>query len=213
VQCREVARPPRASKHDRAPLVRGVFTCFGCVLVVSWLRLLPPLRLTSRGKAKIRSWEKIRTTLKDHFLPPSYLQHDYSKLHNLQQGSLSVEEYIREFKKLLIKCDIQEGEDPTIVRYLSGLDARYANVVELQQYSSFDDVCVLAHRVEQQKKSKPFKRDLPKPPLPKSSPINKGSFQPPPKPTTSLPNPPSKSPTPQNKPPFGTNSNRRCYKC
>ena len=26
-----------------------------------------------RGKAKIRSWEKMRTKLKDHFLPPSYL--------------------------------------------------------------------------------------------------------------------------------------------
>jgi len=53
VQGREVARPPRASKHDRAPLVRGVFTCFGCVLVVSWLGLLPPLRLTSSTKGLI----------------------------------------------------------------------------------------------------------------------------------------------------------------
>ena len=34
-----------------------------------------------------------------------------------------------------------------------------------------------------------------------------------PKPTTSPPNTPSKNPTPQNKPPLGTNSNRRCHKC
>ena len=112
-----------------------------------------------RGKAKIRSWEKMRTKLKDRFLPPSYLQDNYSKLHHLQQGSLSVEEYTREFEKLLIKCDIQESEDQTIVRYLSGLDTRYAHVVELQQYSSFDDVCVLAHRVQQQRKSKLLKKD------------------------------------------------------
>jgi len=69
---------------------------------------------------------------------------------------LSVEEYTREFEKILIKCDIQEIEDQTIVRYLSGLDPRYAHVVALQQYSSFDDVCALAHSMEQQKKSKPF---------------------------------------------------------
>ena len=73
----------------------------------------------------------MRTKLKDRFLPPSYLQDNYSKLHNLQQGSMSVKEYTREFEKLLIKCDIQESEDQTIVRYLSGLDTRYAHVVEL----------------------------------------------------------------------------------
>ena len=67
---------------------------------------------------------------------------------------MSVEEYTREFEKLLIKCDIQEPEEQTIVRYLAGLDPRYSNVVELQAYTSFDDVCVLAHKVEQQKKAK-----------------------------------------------------------
>ena len=48
----------------------------------------------------------------------------------------------------MIKCGIQQSEDQTIMRSLSGLDLSYAHVVELQQYSSFDDVCVLAHRVE-----------------------------------------------------------------
>jgi len=67
---------------------------------------------------------------------------------------MSVKEYTREFEKLLIKCDIQEPEEQIIVSYLAGLDARYSNVVELQSYASFDDVCVLAHKVEQQKKAK-----------------------------------------------------------
>jgi len=58
-----------------------------------------------------------------------------------------MEEFIREFEKLLLKCDLEEAEDQTIMGYLGGLDPRYANVVEFQQYSSFN-VCVLAHRVE-----------------------------------------------------------------
>jgi len=91
---------------------------------------------------------------------------------------LGVEEYTTEFEKLLIKCVIQESEDQTIVRYWGSLDPRYAYVVEIQQYSSFDDVCSLAHRVDQKKKSKPYKKNLPKPPLPKSSPFNKVTFQP-----------------------------------
>ena len=36
-----------------------------------------------RGKAKIRSSEKMGTKLKGRFLPPSYLQNNYSKLHYL----------------------------------------------------------------------------------------------------------------------------------
>jgi len=66
----------------------------------------------------------------------------YFQLHILTQGNLSVEEYISEFEKLVIKCDLQEPEEQTIVRYLGGLDPRYANVVDLQAYTTFDEVCV-----------------------------------------------------------------------
>jgi len=44
-------------------------------------------------KAKIRTWEKMKTKLKTGFLPPTYIQDCYSQLHNLNQGNLSVEEY------------------------------------------------------------------------------------------------------------------------
>jgi len=44
---------------------------------------------------------------------------------------MSVKEYTREFEKLLIKCDLLEAEDQTIIRYLGGLDPKYAYVKEL----------------------------------------------------------------------------------
>jgi len=118
------------------------------------------------GKSKIRTWEKMKWKLKARFLPPTYVQDCYSQLHHLNQGNLSVEEYTREFEKLVIKCDLQEQEKQTIVRYLGGRDPRCANVVELQAYTCFDEVCVLAHKVEQQKKSKPSSPHE----IPKSSP-------------------------------------------
>jgi len=96
----------------------------------------------------------MKSKLKARFLPPTYVQNWYSQLHNSNQGNLNVEEYTREFEKLVIKCDLQEPEEQTIVRYLGVLDPRYANVVELQAYSTFDEVCVLAHKVEQQKKAR-----------------------------------------------------------
>ena len=51
-----------------------------------------------------------------------------------------MEEYTREFKNLLIKCDIQEFEDQTTVRYLEGLNPKYSNMVELRKYLTFDKV-------------------------------------------------------------------------
>ena len=50
----------------------------------------------------------------------------------------------------------------TTVKYVEGLDPRYSTLAELQQYSTFDDVCALSHKVEQQRKSKPFRREFPK---------------------------------------------------
>ena len=65
---------------------------------------------------------------------------------------VSVDEYTRELEKLLIKCDIQEPEEQTIVRYLRGLDSKYSNIPTLQQVTTFDEVYVLANKVEQQRK-------------------------------------------------------------
>ena len=83
----------------------------------------------------------MESKLKACFLPPNYIQNNYSLLLHLTQGSTSVEEYTREFEKLLIKCDLQETEEQTIVRYMGGLDPKYAHVVELQPFTTFHKVC------------------------------------------------------------------------
>jgi len=95
-----------------------------------WRTNLCAKRIRNR-KEKIRTWEKMKTKLKARFLPSSYVQDSYTQLHNLTQDHMSVDEYAREFEKLLIKCDIRELEEQTITRYLGGLEPRYANVVEL----------------------------------------------------------------------------------
>ena len=112
--------------------------------------------------------------------------------HHLTQGKMNVEEYTREFDKLMIKCDIHEPEEQTMVRYLGGLDPRIANVVELQAYTTFDEVCVLAHKVEQQSHSKMNVRDSFKPySVPNhGQPLNKGSTTPQPKSSTPFPSNP-----------------------
>jgi len=158
----------------------------------------------------------MKSKLKARFLPPIYVQDYYSQFHHLTQG---VEEFTREFEKLVIKCDLQEPEEQTIVGYLGGLDPRYANVVELHAYTSFDEVCVLAHKVEHQKKNKQaLKHEFPKPP-PHDQFVNKGSTLPTPKPTTPIPPIPQKDQTPQQSLPSSPRPKtipmniQRCFKC
>ena len=69
-----------------------------------WWTDLYAKRLRQR-KEKIRTWDKMKSKLKSEFLPPFYLQDYYSQLHDLTRGTISIEEYMREFEKLVIKYD------------------------------------------------------------------------------------------------------------
>jgi len=100
------------------------------------------------GKSKIKTWEKMHRELTRKFLPPHYYQDNFIQLQNLRQKSMSVEEYTRDFEKLMMKCDIQEKEEQTIARYLGRLNTDIAHLVQLQQYWSLDEVTRLAIRVE-----------------------------------------------------------------
>ena len=105
----------------------------------------------------------MKEKLKSKFLPPHYFQDNYNKLYSLKQETKSVEEYTREFERLVMTCDIRESDEQMVVRYLGGLNESIKNVVELQHYTTLDEVCSLAHKVELQRKAR-FKRESSKTP-------------------------------------------------
>ncbi|XP_073109928.1 uncharacterized protein [Elaeis guineensis] len=84
----------------------------------------------------------------------------YIKLQSLRQGRMCVEDYIKEFEMLMMRCDLREPQEQTIARFLGGLNKEIADTVELQSYVFLDDVIKLAVKVERQCKrgaSKPSK--------------------------------------------------------
>jgi len=103
-----------------------------------------------KRKGEIKIWKKMKSKLKSKFLPPHYLQDNFLKIHHLKQGSNSVED----FEQLLLKCDLKEDESQTLIRYLSGLNEEIAYMVVLHPYNSLDELSVLAHKVELQKRIK-----------------------------------------------------------
>jgi len=116
--------------------------------------------------------------MKRRFLPDNHKQDLYLKLHTLRQGSDGVEHYIREFEKLLMRSELPEVKEKTIARFIGGLNQDIAHMVKLQPYCTFEDVCMLAIKVEKQKKAmkstvaKPFTKGTS---FSKSPPFNKGT--------------------------------------
>nr|GEW69470.1 hypothetical protein [Tanacetum cinerariifolium] len=69
-------------------------------------------------------------------------------------GSMLVEEFTSDFDRLRLRCDVVMEEEETIARYLASLKPEITDVVHLQQYLSYNDVCRLAQKVESQQKKK-----------------------------------------------------------
>ncbi|KAJ9536696.1 hypothetical protein OSB04_un000081 [Centaurea solstitialis] len=121
-----------------------------------WFENLKASRTRAR-KEKIKTWTVLKKKLRNKYLPDDYEQTQYLKLTSLTQDDMSVMEYVAEFDKLCLVCDLAEKETMKIARFIRGLNRPIAKKVELSPYSSFNDVCKLAMKIEshmQEEKSK-----------------------------------------------------------
>jgi hypothetical protein len=101
-------------------------------------------------RSHIVTWTKMKKALKKKYLLDHYSQDVFLKFHNFRQNELSVEEYTAKFDHSMMRCDIVEPEEQMVARYLGGLRYEISNVVQLQPYWTYNDVCKLALKVEKQ---------------------------------------------------------------
>ncbi|KAH0660316.1 hypothetical protein KY289_029064 [Solanum tuberosum] len=92
----------------------------------------------------------MKRVMRKRFIP-SYFQRDLqSCLQRLKQGSMSVDEYFKSMDMAMIQANCMEEEEATIARFLNGLNTEIANVVEIQQYVTLDELVDLSVKVEKQ---------------------------------------------------------------
>nr|XP_033511296.1 uncharacterized protein LOC117276070 [Nicotiana tomentosiformis] len=65
---------------------------------------------------------------------------------------MSVDEYFKAMDMAMIQANCMEEEEATMARFLNGLNREIADVVELQQYVTLDELVELAIKVERQNK-------------------------------------------------------------
>ena len=64
-------------------------------------------------------------------MPDYYKQEVLMELQSIRQGKRSIEEYVKEFETLMVRCDISKSSCESIARFINGLKMDIANVVEL----------------------------------------------------------------------------------
>ncbi|KAL4326010.1 hypothetical protein GQ457_11G026300 [Hibiscus cannabinus] len=106
------------------------------------------------GERPVSTWDEMKAIMRKRFVPTHYHRELLRKLQNLTQGSMSVEDYFKEMELAMIRANIEEDQETTIARFVSGLNPEIADTVELQYYVDLEEVVHLAIKVEKQLKRK-----------------------------------------------------------
>ncbi|XP_058003982.1 uncharacterized protein LOC131180648, partial [Hevea brasiliensis] len=127
--------------------------------IVWWDQLLS--RRRRNGQRTVETWDEMKGILRNRFVPPYYHRELLQRLQKLTQGTKSVEEYYKAMEIALIRADVEEDREATMVRFLNGLNPEIANIVELQPCVEVEDMLQMALKVEKQLKRKNVARYAP----------------------------------------------------
>ncbi|XP_021737238.1 uncharacterized protein LOC110703760 [Chenopodium quinoa] len=92
--------------------------------------------------------------MRDRFIPHNYKQGQYVKWSTLQQNGDSVEDYIKEFDRLAIVCEISENEELKLGRFIAGLDQELQDKLEGYTNLTFNEACKLVIKFDAKRKKK-----------------------------------------------------------
>ncbi|XP_071900987.1 uncharacterized protein [Coffea arabica] len=104
------------------------------------------------GEPPITTWTELKRLMKKRFVPSHYHRDLYQKLQTLTQGQRSVEDYYKDMEISMLRANIQEDQEATMARFLSGLRVEIADQLELQYYVEIDDMVDKAIKIEQRLK-------------------------------------------------------------
>ena len=113
-----------------------------------WTSLVREIRLSN--SPQVEYWNDLKSALRRRHIPSYYNRELMDKLQRLQQKNMSVEKYRRKIELYMMRTWIKEGEETTISRFFSGLNADIRDRVELLLYQDLNDLVHICIKVEQQ---------------------------------------------------------------
>ncbi|XP_057522558.1 uncharacterized protein LOC130802561 [Amaranthus tricolor] len=89
-------------------------------LAAMWLEGIQRQRAREH-RERIDTWDKLKKHLNRKYVPINFKHQMYIKWSTLSQKGRTVTEYIHEWEKLVVMCDIEDAEDLKLTKFLSGL--------------------------------------------------------------------------------------------
>ena len=108
------------------------------------------LNRTRERKLPIQSWRRMKRLMADWFLPPDYQQELFRQYRDCRQGTRTVNEYMKEFDRLVNRNDLEETEDQRISRFIDGLRVSIRDQVCLQTLYTLNKAVTLSKKIEYQ---------------------------------------------------------------
>ena len=84
------------------------------------------------------------------FVPSYYARDLLHKLQQLRQGSKSVEEYYQELQMGMLRCNLEEQEEPDMARFLGGLNREIQDILAYKEYNNVTYLFHLACKAERE---------------------------------------------------------------
>jgi hypothetical protein len=112
----------------------------------------------SKGKQKIKSWDRMITKMKEKFIPRDYQITLFKRMQNLRQKLMIVREYTEEFYRLNIRAGHRESDDEKVARYLNGLRYDIQDELSMVTIQTVEDAYQMALKVEEKMSCKQGQR-------------------------------------------------------
>jgi hypothetical protein len=103
----------------------------------------------SKGKQKIKNWDRMIAKLKAKFIPKDYQITLFRRMQNLRQKLMSVKEYTEEFYRLNIRAGHRESDDEKVARYLNGLRYDIQDELSMLTIRTVEDAYQMALKAEE----------------------------------------------------------------
>ena len=88
--------------------------------------------------------------MRARFVPSYYARDMINKLQQLRQGAKSVEEYYQELQTGMLRCNLEEDEEPAMARFLGGLNREIQDILAYKEYNSVNRLFHLACKAERE---------------------------------------------------------------
>jgi hypothetical protein len=103
----------------------------------------------SKGKYKIKNWDRMVAKMKAKFMPKDYQINLFRKLQNLRQKGMTVKEYTEEFYKLNIRTGQRDKDEEKVSRYINGLRYEIQDEINMMLVRTMEDAYQFALKAEE----------------------------------------------------------------